>query len=262
MKKSITGIFGLQGYLIDKIEASDEMVTLQCRSPRIFVECPACKKTTKKVHQKKYRKLNHGKINGSKILLRLLVRRMRCKNCRKIFTEQLPGISNKRSTEYFYQFAFELLERNSFRWTAKYCGISTSALVAKLISLQKQWRIDWDAMDGEIILGIDEHSYRGKRMVITITDIRNKKLLAVLKGDSQSHLEEFINSMPKSAQKRIVEVCTDLRFSYRSLVERMMPKVDIVADRFTWSNRRNTLWTSCAPSFKATNQKSIMQRIF
>lgn len=27
-------------------------------------------------------------------------------------------------------------------------------------------------------------------------------------------------------------MCTDLRFSYRSCVEKLLPKVDIVADRF------------------------------
>lgn len=232
MKKSITELFGLQGYLVDKIEVQVGKSTVQCRSPKQFVPCPKCQKTTKRVHQKKYRVLRHGKMNEAKILLRVLVRRLYCKKCHKVFTESLPGISNKRSTDQFYRFAFELLICNSFRWTGGYCGISSSALVAQLIRLQKQWQIDWSTMGEEMILGIDEHSFRGKKMVITVTDIANKKLLAVLKGDQQSHLEEFIQSIPKTAQKRIIEVCTDLRFSYRSVVERLLPNVEVIADRF------------------------------
>jgi transposase len=232
MKKGIIELLGLQGYLVDRIDVQDGISTVQCRSPRRFVPCPKCRITTKKVHQKKYRILRHGKMNGTKITLRLLVRRMYCPVCHKVFTEVLPGVSNKRSTDQFYRFAFELLISNSFRWTGRYCGISPSALVKQLISLQKQWHIDWDGMGAEIILGVDEHSFRGKIMVITITDLVNHKLLAVLKGDQQSYLEEFIHSIPKTAQTRVVEVCTDLRFSYRSVVERMWPEVQIVADRY------------------------------
>jgi len=232
MNKSITELFGLQGYLVDTIEVENGNSVVQCRSPRRFVACPTCGVTTKKVHQKKYRILRHGKMNRTKIVLRLLVRRMSCRGCHKVFTESLPGVSNKRSTNQFYRFAFELLISNSFRWTGSYCGISPSTLVKQLISLQKQWHIDWDTMGEEIILGIDEHSFRGKIMVITITDLANHKLLAVLKGDQQSYLEEFINSIPPTAQKRMVEACTDLRFSYRSVVERMLPQVRIVADRY------------------------------
>jgi transposase len=232
MKKSIIELFSLQGYLVDKIEVQGGKSTIQCRSPRRFVACPLCQVTTKKVHQKKYRTLRHGKMNETKIALRLLVRRMYCRRCHRAFTELLPGISNKRSTAQFYRFAFELLINNSFRWTGRYCGISPGTLVKQLISLHKQWHIDWDAMGKELIIGIDEHSFRGKMMVITITDLANHKLLAVLKGDQQSYLEEFINSIPKTAQTRIVEVCTDLRFSYRSVVEKMLPGVRIVADRY------------------------------
>lgn len=232
MQKSITDMLGLQGFLVDRIETIEGQSIVHCRSPKKFVPCPICQASTKKIHQKTYRKIRHGKINDLMINLHVLVRRLKCKSCHKVFTEKINGISRVRCTDAFYRLAFELLAQNSFRWVAKYCGISPATLVKKLVGLQSQWVINWEAMGDWIILGIDEHSFRGKRMVITITDLRNKKLLAVLKGDKQSYLEEFINSIPKSAQKRIIEACTDMRFSFRSVIEKMLPNVDLVADRF------------------------------
>ncbi len=51
-------------------------------------------------------------------------------------------------------------------------------------------KINWEK-DNITKLGIDEHSFKGKKLLITITDLSNKRLLAILKGDSQIYLEEF-----------------------------------------------------------------------
>jgi transposase len=81
-------------------------------------------------------------------------------------------------------------------------------------------------------LGIDEHSFRGKRMVITITDLSNKKLLAILRGDSQRDLEEFINMIPSKHRAKIDEICTDLRSSFVPVINKCFPDAIHTADRF------------------------------
>jgi len=92
--------------------------------------------------------------------------------------------------------------------------------------------VDWNSLGKEIILGIDEHSFRGRYLCITITDIKSKKLLAILTNDNQAELEAFLRSIPISAQIRIVEACMDQKYSYRTCVEKCLPKASIVADRF------------------------------
>jgi transposase len=92
-------------------------------------------------------------------------------------------------------------------------------------------KINWDNVN-ITKLGIDEHSFRGKRMIITITDLSNKKLLAILKGDSQRDLEQFINTIPNKYRAKIDEVCTDLRSSFRSVIEQCLPNAIHTADRF------------------------------
>ncbi len=92
-------------------------------------------------------------------------------------------------------------------------------------------KIDWNSVD-ITKLGIDEHSFRGKRMIITITDLSNKKLLAILKGDSQRDLREFIDSIPSKYRAKINEVCTDLRSSFVPVINKCFPDVMHTADRF------------------------------
>src|SRR3989304_5114272 len=72
-------------------------------------------------------------------------------------------------------------------------------------------------------IGIDEHSFRGNDLVITVTDLSHHKLLAILKTDRQKILIDFLNSIPEKAKNSIKEVCIDLRSGY---------KTDITADRF------------------------------
>ena len=97
--------------------------------------------------------------------------------------------------------------------------------------MNRDIEIDWDKTD-VTKLGVDEHSFRGKRMIITITDLSNKKLLAILKGDSQLVLEQFINKIPPKNRAKINETCTDLRSSFRPVLERCLPGAILTADRF------------------------------
>ena len=93
------------------------------------------------------------------------------------------------------------------------------------------WLIDWDKIN-VTVLGIDEHSFRSNNLVITVTDISNHKLLAILKTDRQRALIEFLNSIPKKAKDSIKEVSIDLKHSYKAAIKHCLPKADIVADRY------------------------------
>jgi len=233
MKKYTNKLFNLQGLLVGKIEFSkdDKMIILNVRSPRTFSKCPYCLKSTKKIHQTSERKIKHGISDFRIIALNILVRRFKCSHCKKVFTEKFVGIDRRRTTVNFRLQLLEWLKRNSFRYIGSRFNISPATLVRYLLEMNGDIKIDWDSVD-TTKLGIDEHSFRGKRMIITITDLSNKKLLAILKGDSQFVLEEFINRIPPKNRAKIDETCTDLRSSFRPVLERCLPNAILTADRF------------------------------
>ena len=69
-----------------------------------------------------------------------------------------------------------------------------------VLSVSDCWLIDWDKIE-VTKLGIDEHSFRGNDLVITITDISHHKLLAILKTDRQRALIEFFEQLIRKGQR-------------------------------------------------------------
>jgi len=226
-------MLNLQGILIGKVDVLDEekQIIVHCRSPRKMAICPLCEKSSKKVHQTSIRKVKHGMLNYRQIVLLLKVRRFQCKKCGKPFTEYFPGISRDKSSSNLKIQMLDWLRQNSFNFIAKQFNISSSTLVRYLLKMNGGIKINW-ATANITKLGIDEHSFRGKYLIITVTDLSNKKLLAILKSDSQETLAKFINEIPNEYRNEIDEVCTDLRSSYRPVIEKLLPGAILTADRF------------------------------
>ena len=226
-------MLNLQGVLVGKIDVLDDekQILVHCRSPRTRATCPLCGKSSKKVHQTITRKIKHGMLNYRQIILLLKVRRFQCKKCGKPFTEYFPGISRDRSSANLKIQMLDWLRQNSFNFIAKQFNISSATLVRYLLKMNGSIKIDW-ANANITKLGIDEHSFRGKYLIITVTDLSNRKLLAILKSDNQATLTKFICDIPSKYRDKIDDVCTDLRSSYRPVIERMLPNAILTVDRF------------------------------
>jgi len=233
MKNYINKMLNLQGVLIGRIEVLDDKqeVIVPCRSARLMARCPKCNLSTKKVHQAKTRLVKHGILNYRQVILKLTVRRFKCKHCQKVFTESFPGISRDKSSANLKIQMLNWLRRNSFNFIGEQFNISPATLMRYLLKMNEDIKIDWTTAN-ITKLGIDEHSFRGRYLTITVTDLANKKLLAILKSDSQATLAKFIRGIPSEYRDKIDEVCTDLRSSYRPVIEKMLPKADLTADRF------------------------------
>ena len=226
-------MLNLQGVIVNKMDVLDneKQILVHCRSPRTMARCTTCDHSSKKVHQTSIRKIKHGMLNYRQIILLLKVRRFKCKKCGKPFTECFPGISRDKSSANLKSQMLDWLRQNSFNFIAKQFNVSPSTLVRYLLKMNGSIKINW-AGSNITKLGIDEHSFRGKNLIITVTDLSNKKLLAILKSDNQATLAKFIQEIPSEYRDKIDEVCTDLRSSYRPAIEKMLPSAILTADRF------------------------------
>lgn len=233
MRKYISKMFNLQGLLVDKVECleTEKIILVHCRSPRRYSQCPLCGQSTNKVHQVHQRQIKHDRLNERQVVLNLRVRRFKCRQCQKIFSERIVGIDRKKASLNFQREALGWLQKNSFRYIGQKFKISSSTLNRYVLAVSDCWLIDWNKI-AVSVLGIDEHSFRGHDLVITITDISHHKLLAILKTDRQKALVEFLNSIPKTAKNGIKEVCIDLKQSYQTVIKQCLPQANIVADRY------------------------------
>lgn len=228
MKKDIINCFNLKGLILDQMKA-DTNICLQVRSPRNAFFCVKCERKTKTVYDCKTRKILHGIFEDKKVLLIWKVRRFKCKHCQYVFTEPRPvGINRKRYDDHFANEAVKHLTTANFKDTSLKYQVSPTVLLSMLRERQKVQELP----ASELRLNVDEHSFSGRDLKITIGEINNKKILAVLKNDDQATLRRYFKTWPDEAKLRVKEVCIDMKHSYLTVLEETFPNVKIVVDRF------------------------------
>ncbi len=128
--------------------------------------------------------------------------------------------------------------RLSFSQVKKELGIRYSTMRRLL-----EREIDEDALgfvkqEQEVFLGIDEHSFRHQDMVYTVTDVKKRKMLGILRDDRIATLKVFLNKIPRD---KVREVCIDMKEPLRKVSEEVFLKAEVVVDHFhviADSNRR------------------------
>lgn len=83
-------------------------------------------------------------------------------------------------------------------------------------------------------LGLDEIAWvKGQgNYCAVLVDLDSRKLLAIVESRTQEDIRKVLNNWGQEILCQIEEVSIDLWKAYKSLVEELMPKADVVADRF------------------------------
>ena len=171
----------------------------------------------------------HGIYEDKKVLLIWKVRRFKCKHCQYVFTEPRPaGITRKRYDDHFANEVVKHLTTANFKDTSEKYRVSPPVLISMLNERQKIQELP----EGELRLNVDEHSFSGRDLKITIGEINSKKILAVLKNDDQPTLRRYFESWPDEAKSRVKELCIDMKSSYLTVLKEVFPDAIIVVDRF------------------------------
>ncbi|GAA4479337.1 hypothetical protein GCM10023094_24320 [Rhodococcus olei] len=115
---------GLSVLRIEGVEDAGDTVVVRASTRDGAVACPSCGTPTEKVHALHERIPADVPIDGRRVLLRVRVRRMRCRSgtcARKTFREQVPGVLERyqrrtvRLTEQLRAIVAELVGRASAR---------------------------------------------------------------------------------------------------------------------------------------------------
>ena len=205
-----------------------------------YKQCPCCGRKTKKRHDLNLyiqNDIRHQIHFSYEIRLIIQKRRFKCTKCKIPFIEPFDFISKKinkdkligqkdRSKSHTKHFEDYIL----FEWHHL-----TVAEIARRCSVSEYriWKIiaDIDIEDlikkgiqimlnqpGELILGIDEHSFSGRNMVLVITEHSSKKVVAVLPDTRKETLKNWLNNLPPSVMVRIKGLTIDMTGSYRDAV--------------------------------------------
>lgn len=227
-------VYEVKGFFIRDIKFNENEVLVYVNPRRKTAHCPHCRKRSKKIHQYlKERKILHKFLHQPKVFLVGRKRRFFCAHCQKAFTEDWPMLNKwARKTYKADEEILKGLRDNSFNMLENKHGISdeiSRGVMKKLTSAP-----DWEGENRQekIRLGIDEHSFRGRDMVITITNLSRRKIKTILPDDRQETLRNFLLSIPEEIRLKIVEVCIDMKAAFAEVVKEVLPHAKIVVDHF------------------------------
>lgn len=228
---SITLLLGLKGWHIRRLVLEERALAVEFRDTAGRPVCPRCGSRRLYRHGRaRRRRVLHTWVRRIKVFLILDRHRWRCRQCGYCFT---PGNElvrpHARLTRQAEQEALWCTRGKSFSQAGSELGLSYS----RLRRIQERRAADHIAglllEEGDIHLGIDEHSFRHQDMVYTVTDVKGKRMIGILENDRIATLRAFLREVP---QERVKEVCIDMKASLMKLVHEVFPLARLVLDPF------------------------------
>jgi len=207
-------------------------IELAVRRPRRCVHCGSSRPW---FHgQGKMREVRHGRLpHGAGVSVRFRADRYRCSECRRTFTA-LPSCCRRWSrvsiaalTEMLVQ-----LRSRSFSQVSAEHGVHVRTLCKYFTDLVLL-EVDWDRFrDGRPVrIVVDEHSFAGRRMVLTVVERVRSLPIAILPDDRKATLVAFLKTIPKDIAARVDATATDMCSRFRAALREVLG-VEPAADRF------------------------------
>ena len=229
----ITILLGLKGHNINigEIREDGNEIIVEVATKGRQGSCIYCGSKRLYRHERcRIRKVLHSWSNGKRIYLKLHRRRWRCCNCKRTFCEGRNlvrpyfRITRQAERELLWQ-----LKERSFNQIKRELGISYSTLRSLLEKTVKAEMTELLKDKDRIYLGIDEHSFRHQELVYTITEVKERKMIAILKDDKIATLKEFLKKIPED---KVEEVCIDMKQGLKKATEEIFTKAKVVVDPF------------------------------
>lgn len=175
--------------------------------------------------------------DGTMVELRLVKRHFRCKKCEVGFMEKFEFEAEKwertKSFEDYVKFSWWHMSGSQIARNTQ-CSDWLIHDILKDIDPDALNKRGIEIMEGleEIYLGIDEHSFRWRDMVLVITDIKEKKVLAVLEDITNDSLSQWFQELPESIKNKIQWISTDMSKGYKNVAEKYVKDIVWTVDKY------------------------------
>jgi len=198
--------------------------------------CPKCATKCSSVYDHRKVRLKDEPVRGKSLVLIITKRRFYCKQCRKPFTEPIPGVlPGRRTTEKYRRGVLWACENFKNLSQVRRAYRCSSSLVYKIyyeqLELRRRRNINypWPST-----IGIDEHFFKrtkGYRKFCTIfVDYDNNRVRELIEGRSVRDLQASVESIP--GRENVKNAVIDLTGTYKKLVHTCFPNAKITADHF------------------------------
>lgn len=212
----------IEGCLFIEIESEDEQAI-----------CSNCGHITDKLHQNHWHLIKDLPVGEMPVYLKFNRRRMRCEKCRKIFSEKLSYVKEKRGyTERLKNHILKEVMSSDIKSTASRNDVSETEIETMLNDLKREYS---ERKPQQIKrLGIDEIAIiKGQsNYCAVLVDIDDKEVVGLLESRQADDIIEHLRGWGEEVLSGIEEVSIDLWEPYKKVAEELMPEATVVADRF------------------------------
>ena len=232
--KLLTELLNLEGIkVISQHQPEGIGIILQLEPIGKESVCPRCQRKSQRVHQN-HRYLVKDLPWGEKpVFLEINRRQFKCEKCRKPFSEELDFIKRRRTyTKRLASLILQEVLENDIHSVAKRSVVTTEEIERMLKDAASELL---ESKPSELKrLGIDEIALiKGKgNYCAVLIDLDKSKLIGIIDGRRQEEISQVMRGWGTEVLESIEEVSIDLWRGYKKLVVGLMPKAQVVADRF------------------------------
>ena len=221
-----------------KLDEKRVEVTLSYREGTLW----ACPESQERLpcHDHVERKWRHLDTCGFETVLKCRIPRLRLPDG-KVWTVPVPWAEkHSRFTLLFERFSIQvLLACQNVTSAQGLLGLSWDQL-HRIMERAVERGLERRDLEGLRYLGLDEKSFgKGQSYVSVMNDLDKARVLEVMEGRDQEAGAILLATLPDEVKAQIDAVCIDMSGSYQAALERELPKVDIVHDRYHISAHLN-----------------------
>jgi transposase len=230
----LTELLGLPEAEVDDMAVVDGVgLIFVVSSTRRDAECPRCGKRSCHLHTNHRYNIEDLPWNAQSVVLRINRRQFWCQSCGQAFSEELGFVKKKRL--YTQRLANQIVSQvlgSSIHSVAARTGLSDEQIETMLEDAGEEYLPK--TPEALKYLGIDEIAVvKGQGQYYgVLVNLETHQPIALLPSRTQEALGQVFSEWGTGVLAGIEGVSIDLWRPYQSLVEEMMPKATIVADRF------------------------------
>jgi transposase len=232
--KLLTELLGLEGVKVTSHRQYEGIgIILQVEAIEKESVCGRCGLNSNRLHQNRWHIIKDLSWGEKTVFLEINRRQFKCEKCQKPFSEEMGFVKERRT--YTKRLATKIIEEvlaDDISGVARK-GVVTTEEIERMLKDAAANLLKLKPV-GLKRLGIDEIALikgQGKYCAVLV-DIDRAKLLMILESRTKEDLKKVLLGWGSEILEGIEEVSIDLWKGYKSLVTEIMPKAQVVADRF------------------------------